>query len=146
MYTLFVFIVLCLGLCNAFTSVGNVRRTNLLSMIVAGDVAPDFELKNAAGKSFKLSQFKGKKPLVVFFYPADNSPGCTKEVHGKIEKASIDSYTLIHSTLLLPFLRRCALLKSEHQVPSPYHSCITILSLKLYIFFCNCVRFQESWR
>ena len=28
----------------------------------------------------KLSQFKGKKPCVVFFYPNDNSPGCTKEV------------------------------------------------------------------
>lgn len=49
------------------------------SMLAVGEQAPDFELKNAAGKSFKLSSFKGKKPVVVFFYPSDNTPGCTKE-------------------------------------------------------------------
>ena len=51
-----------------------------LKMVNIGDVAPDFELKNSQGKSFKLSSFKGKKPVVVFFYPADNTPGCTTEV------------------------------------------------------------------
>jgi peroxiredoxin len=53
-----------------------------LSMLKIGEVAPDFELKNFQGKSFKLSSFKGKKPVVVFFYPADNTPGCTTEVYG----------------------------------------------------------------
>ena len=43
-------------------------------------MAPDFELADKDGKIVKLSQFKGKKPVVVFFYPNDNSPGCTKEV------------------------------------------------------------------
>ncbi len=53
-----------------------------VSMLKVGDVAPDFELKNYRGKAFKLSSFKGKKPVVVFFYPADNTPGCTTEVSG----------------------------------------------------------------
>eukprot|EP00596_Hydrurales_sp_CCMP1899_P009503 CAMPEP_0119041450 /NCGR_PEP_ID=MMETSP1177-20130426/12134_1 /TAXON_ID=2985 /ORGANISM="Ochromonas sp, Strain CCMP1899" /LENGTH=152 /DNA_ID=CAMNT_0007007495 /DNA_START=198 /DNA_END=656 /DNA_ORIENTATION=+ len=48
-------------------------------MIKVGDVAPDFELSNSAGKSIKLSSFLKKKSVVVFFYPADNSPGCTTE-------------------------------------------------------------------
>jgi cytochrome oxidase Cu insertion factor (SCO1/SenC/PrrC family) len=56
------------------------RKTSSLQMLQIGEVAPDFELKNYEGKSFKLSSFKGKKPVVVFFYPADNTPGCTAEV------------------------------------------------------------------
>lgn len=62
--------------CYSFRAVS--RST--LTMIAVGEAAPDFELKNSQGKSFKLSSFKGKKPVVVFFYPADNTPGCTAEV------------------------------------------------------------------
>mmetsp|Transcript_13771 Transcript_13771/g.22946 ORF Transcript_13771/g.22946 Transcript_13771/m.22946 type:complete len:165 (-) Transcript_13771:39-533(-) len=51
-----------------------------LSMLSVGDQAPDFALKNFEGKTIKLSQFKKKKPVVVFFYPGDNTPGCTQEV------------------------------------------------------------------
>ena len=50
-----------------------------LQMIKVGDIAPDFELLTSVGKKVKLSAFKGKKSVVVFFYPADNSPGCTAE-------------------------------------------------------------------
>ena len=58
----------------AFATVG---RT--LKMLAVGDVAPDFALSTVENKVVKLSTFKGKKPVVVFFYPADNTPGCTKE-------------------------------------------------------------------
>jgi len=40
--------------------------------------APDFEGVDQNGKTIKLSDFKGKK-LVLFFYPKDNTPGCTAE-------------------------------------------------------------------
>jgi len=43
-----------------------------------GDAAPDFSLKDQKNKIVKLSTFKGKKPVVLFFYPKDNTPGCTK--------------------------------------------------------------------
>ena len=56
------------------------RAIRSLSMVAAGDVAPDFELSNLQGKKFKLSSYKGKNPVVLFFYPADNTPGCTTEV------------------------------------------------------------------
>src|SRR4030065_2005417 len=39
---------------------------------------PDFELPATGGKTFKLSQFKRKR-LVIYFYPKDNTPGCTTE-------------------------------------------------------------------
>lgn len=43
-----------------------------------GDIAPDFELPTAGGGKVKLSDFKGKS-VVVYFYPADDTPGCTTE-------------------------------------------------------------------
>lgn len=44
-----------------------------------GDSAPDFTLEDADGKKIKLSQFKGKKNVVLYFYPKDMTPGCTQE-------------------------------------------------------------------
>ena len=46
-----------------------------------GDKAPSFSLKNTDGKVVKLSDYKGKK-LVLYFYPKDMTPGCTKEACG----------------------------------------------------------------
>ncbi|SOE19573.1 peroxiredoxin Q/BCP [Spirosomataceae bacterium TFI 002] len=43
-----------------------------------GDKAPAFEAENQNGKIVKLSDFEGKK-VVVYFYPKDNTPGCTKQ-------------------------------------------------------------------
>ncbi|CAM9590340.1 unnamed protein product [Discosporangium mesarthrocarpum] len=53
--------------------------TSALRMVSVGDVPPDFTLKDQNGNSVKLSSFKTKKNVVVFFYPKDNTPGCTKE-------------------------------------------------------------------
>jgi len=46
--------------------------------IPVGKKAPAFSLKNAAGKTVKLSDFKGRK-VVIYFYPKDLTPGCTTE-------------------------------------------------------------------
>jgi thioredoxin-dependent peroxiredoxin len=43
-------------------------------------VAPDFTLPSQAGEMVSLRQFSGRKPVVLFFYPRDETPGCTKEV------------------------------------------------------------------
>jgi peroxiredoxin Q/BCP len=43
-----------------------------------GDKAPAFSVKDDAGQTVKLSDFKGKK-VVLYFYPKDDTPGCTKE-------------------------------------------------------------------
>jgi len=47
--------------------------------IAAGQTAPDFTLKNQYDKEVKLSDFKGKKNVVLMFYPLDWSPTCTQE-------------------------------------------------------------------
>lgn len=47
--------------------------------IAAGDKAPGFELVESAGTPIKLEDLLTKGPVVVFFYPKDDSPGCTRE-------------------------------------------------------------------
>jgi len=44
-----------------------------------GSIAPDFKLKSDYGKTYSISQFRGKKEVVLYFYPRDDTPGCTKE-------------------------------------------------------------------
>lgn len=56
-----------------------------------GDSAPDFTLPTDGGGSFTLSAQKGK-PVVVYFYPKDDTSGCTKEAIGFTEaKADFDA-------------------------------------------------------
>lgn len=47
--------------------------------LAAGTPAPDFELPDQHGKPVRLSQFRGKTPVVVYFYPKDDTTGCTAE-------------------------------------------------------------------
>ena len=47
-------------------------------MVREGEPAPDFELKTDSGETVRLSSFRGH-PIVLYFYPGDDTPGCTKE-------------------------------------------------------------------
>ncbi len=47
--------------------------------LAEGQPAPDFSLKSNDGKSYSLSQYRGKNEVVLYFYPKDDTPGCTKE-------------------------------------------------------------------
>jgi peroxiredoxin Q/BCP len=49
--------------------------------IAEGRKAPDFTLEDASGKRVSLADFKGKD-VIVYFYPKDDTPGCTKEACG----------------------------------------------------------------
>ena len=48
-------------------------------MVKEENKAPDFSGKNQDGKPIKLSSFRGKKKVVLYFYPKDMTPGCTTE-------------------------------------------------------------------
>jgi peroxiredoxin Q/BCP len=50
-------------------------------MLEPGDKAPPFTLTDATGKSVSLSDFSGRN-VVLYFYPKDDTPGCTKEACG----------------------------------------------------------------
>ena len=47
-------------------------------MLKEGDVAPDFKTRDESGNPVSLSDFRGQK-VVLYFYPKDDTPGCTKE-------------------------------------------------------------------
>jgi len=49
---------------------------------VIGKPAPDFTLPSTSGEAVSLRQFKGKKTVVLYFYPNDETPGCTREACG----------------------------------------------------------------
>jgi peroxiredoxin len=66
--------------------------------IAVGQVAPDFSLKDQYDKEVKLSDFVGKKNVVIVFYPLDWSPTCTKEhvclVNGMKDFETLDAVVL----------------------------------------------------
>ncbi len=47
-------------------------------MLEQGDAAPEFALQDGEGKTWRLADLKGQK-VILYFYPADDTPGCTKE-------------------------------------------------------------------
>jgi peroxiredoxin Q/BCP len=47
--------------------------------LAIGDRAPDFTLSSSGGGKITLSELYGKKTVVLFFYPKDDTPGCTRE-------------------------------------------------------------------
>ncbi len=50
--------------------------------VKAGDFAPDFSLESGSGQKVSLSDFRGKKSVVLYFYPKDETQGCTREACG----------------------------------------------------------------
>ena len=56
-----------------------------LQMLETGTKEPDFELPDQNGKMHKLSDYAGKK-VILYFYPKDNTPGCTKQACGFSER------------------------------------------------------------
>ena len=97
-----------------------------------GDVAPDFELKDQFDETHKLSDFRGKK-IILYFYPKDNTPGCTTEACNFRDNYQIfreqgfeilgvsaddsDSHAKFQEKHSLPFL---LLADTEHQVSEMY--------------------------
>lgn len=49
--------------------------------VTAGDPAPDFSLPDQQGRTIRLKQLRGQ-PVVLYFYPKDDTPGCTREACG----------------------------------------------------------------
>ena len=47
--------------------------------VAVGDVAPDFTLPAQSGEHVRLSAYRGKSVVVLYFYPKDETPGCTAE-------------------------------------------------------------------
>jgi peroxiredoxin Q/BCP len=56
----------------------NIYNTNMKALQI-GDMIPEFSLPDQNGSLFDIKSVLGQKKLVIYFYPKDDSPGCTKE-------------------------------------------------------------------
>ena len=89
--------------------------------VKVGDMAPNFTLFSETGEPVELQNYFGMKPIVLFFYPKDNTTICTKEAchfrdyHGEFKKISdaevigissdsIDSHKQFSDSYNLPFM------------------------------------------
>lgn len=59
-------------------TLGFIGAVSPLVGLSPGHAVPDFTAKNQDGKEIRLSDFKGK-PVLIYFYPKDDTPGCTQE-------------------------------------------------------------------
>jgi peroxiredoxin Q/BCP len=62
-----------------FTLYFTFNQNNSMTAIKVGSVIPEFSLPDQNGNIFEIKSVFGKKNLVIYFYPKDDSPGCTKE-------------------------------------------------------------------
>lgn len=69
-------ILICILTFRFFGCGGNAQS------LVEGQLAPDFTLEDENSKSYTLSDFRDKSPVVIFFYPKAGTPGCTKQACG----------------------------------------------------------------
>ena len=65
-----------MGLKKVFAALGIVGAAS--TTLSVGDPAPAFVAQNQEGKTVQLADFKGR-PVLIYFYPKDDTPGCTKE-------------------------------------------------------------------
>lgn len=64
-----------------------------------GDPAPDFSLQGSDGKTHKLSDYKGKKAVVIAWYPKSFTPGCTAECKSmRANSAELKKYDAVYFT------------------------------------------------
>jgi thioredoxin-dependent peroxiredoxin len=101
-------------------------------MVEEGKPAPDFELQSDSGETIRLSELRGR-PVVLYFYPKDDTPGCTRQARGirdayhEFEQAgavvlgvsadSQASHERFKSKYSLPFT---LLADPEHMLGEPY--------------------------
>lgn len=71
-----IFLALFLAIAAVLSVSASAAENELLK---EGDVAPGFTLPTSTGETVSLSSFRDKKAVVLYFYPKDNTPGCTKE-------------------------------------------------------------------
>ncbi len=74
MFRIIVSLILAVGLISC-----QEEKPKDMGKVKVGDMAPDFELKDKDGNLVKLSSFRGEKSVVVYFYPKDETPGCTAQ-------------------------------------------------------------------
>jgi peroxiredoxin Q/BCP len=89
--------------CYCFLALGALLAATAFTMgaepLKVGDDAPDFSLVGSDGKTYKLSDYKGKQAVVLAWFPRADTPGCTKECTSfKNDGAKMRDYQVVYFT------------------------------------------------
>lgn len=80
------------------SSAAEEQRTGGDEMLRVGEPAPDFEARDEQGRTVRLADFRDRKNVVLIFYPADETPGCTAQLcevrdhYAAFERADVQVY------------------------------------------------------
>jgi len=87
---------------------------------VIGRPAPDFSLAATTGENISLRQFKGKKTVVLYFYPNDDTPGCTKEAcEFRDHSAEFDRHGVVILGVSTNSMESHQAFREKHRLPFP---------------------------
>ena len=90
-----------------------------MPQIQPGDQAPDFETTNESGETVRLSDMRGKK-VVLYFYPKDDTPGCTRQACGfRDHYASVEEKNALVLGVSPDDVSSHQAFKSKHSLPFP---------------------------
>ena len=84
------------------------NNSTVKGKVKVGDVAPDFTLQSQTGNMVSLKNFLGKRGIVLYFYPKDNTPGCTTEAC-----SFRDSYEVFNEQT---FFKKCKFMKMQPDI------------------------------
>ncbi len=105
--------------------------TSLLPVI--GKPAPDFTLPSTTGDNISLRQFKGKKTVILYFYPKDETPGCTREACDfRDHAAALETTGTVVLGVSTDSLESHQHFKDKHKLPFPLLSDVDATVSKLY--------------
>jgi len=100
---------------------------------VIGKVAPDFTLPSTTGEPVSLKQFKGKKTVILYFYPKDETPGCTKEAcEFRDYSAEFDKHNAVILGVSTDPMDSHIKFRDKHRLPFPLLSDEDAAISKLY--------------
>jgi peroxiredoxin Q/BCP len=87
---------------------------------VIGRPAPDFSLPATTGETVSLKQFKGKKTVILYFYPKDETPGCTREACDfRDHSAEFERHNAVILGISTDSLESHQHFRDKHQLPFP---------------------------
>ena len=105
--------------------------TSLLPVI--GKPAPDFSLPSTTGENISLRQFKGKKTVILYFYPKDETPGCTKEAcEFRDQFAEFEKHGVVVLGVSTDGMEAHQAFREKHRLPFPLLADEDAVVSKLY--------------
>ncbi|MEX0799754.1 MAG: peroxiredoxin [Dehalococcoidia bacterium] len=89
-------------------------------MLKEGTAAPDFEAELENGDAFKLADYRGRKNVVLYFYPRDFTPGCTREACTfRDNYAEVEKYDAVIVGVSADSAESHQEFRQKHELPFP---------------------------